>query len=199
MKKVSEFMRKKVLTVTPATPIEEIWSLIFKKGIHALPVVDVKNKLLGIISEEDLLSKVYPEYSEIIGDLNNLDLDSVEGQVKKLKRFTAKELMSTTVFTTESEESIFLALSRMLMLQVRQLPVIDHHRVVIGMISKGDLFDYIFKYYFTLSQSWNQTLSLWLAGWFLVWVKELPRRPWRSFLSNGVTKPQWLRPIPIWI
>jgi len=153
MKKVSEFMRKKVLTVTPATPIEEIWSLIFKKGIHALPVVDVKNKLLGIISEEDLLSKVYPEYSEIIGDLNNLDLDSVEGQVKKLKRFTAKELMSTTVFTTESEESIFLALSRMLMLQVRQLPVIDHHRVVIGMISKGDLFDYIFKYYFTLSQS----------------------------------------------
>jgi CBS domain-containing protein len=153
MKKVSEFMRKKVLTVSLNTPIEDIWSLIFKKGIHALPVVDGKSKLLGIISEEDLLSKVYPEYSEIMNEINNFDLNSVEGEVKKLKRFTAKEVMSTTVFSTAPDVSIFLALSRMLMLQVRQLPVVNSRGIVIGMISKGDLFDYIFKHYFILSRS----------------------------------------------
>lgn len=152
MKTVKDFMRKKVITVAPQTELETIWSLIFKKGIHALPVVDSKNKLLGIISEEDLLSKIYPEYSEIVSDLNHFDLANLEGQVKKLKKYTAFNVMNKTVFTTEPEASIFLALSRMLMLQVRQLPVLNKNRIVIGMISKGDLFDYIFRHYL-LSQS----------------------------------------------
>ena len=140
-------MHKRVLTIKPSDNLESIWSLIFKKGIHALPVVDNKNKLLGIISEEDLLSKIYPEYSEIITDLNHYDLASLEGQVKKLKKLVAKDVMNKTVFTTEPDASIFLALSRMLMLQVRQLPVIDEKRTVVGLISKGDLFDYIFRRY----------------------------------------------------
>ena len=147
MKIVKNFMHKKVLTVNLDTSLSDIWSLIFKKGIHALPVVDKKNKLLGIISEEDLLSKIYPEYTEIIADINHFDLSSLEGQVKKLKKFTAKDVLSKTVFTTKEEASIFLALSRMLMLQIRQLPVIGKDRTVIGMISKGDLFDYIFRHY----------------------------------------------------
>jgi CBS domain-containing protein len=147
MKTVKNFMHKKVLTVNLDTPLNEIWSLIFKKGIHALPVVDKKNKLLGIISEEDLLSKIYPEYTEIIADINHFDLSSLEGQVKKLKKITAKDVLSKTVFTTKEDASIFLALSRMLMLQIRQLPVLSKDRTVIGMISKGDLFDYIFRHY----------------------------------------------------
>ena len=44
MKTVKAFMKKRVITVAPETTIEEIWSLIFKKGIHALPVVDKHNK-----------------------------------------------------------------------------------------------------------------------------------------------------------
>ena len=147
MKYVKAFMKRKVITVSPETPLEEIWSLIFKKGIHALPVVDKKYKLLGIISEEDLLSKIYPEYGEIMSNMNNFDLSSLEVEVKKLRKFTAKNVMNQTVFTCEPEVSIFLALSRMLMLQVRQLPVVDKKRTVIGMITKGDLFDYIFKRY----------------------------------------------------
>lgn len=147
MKAVKEFMKKKVLSVLPTTSLEDIWSLIFKKGIHALPVVDKQNKLLGIIAEEDLLTKIYPNYSEIIADINHFDLSSLESQVKRMRKLTAKDVMNKTVFTTEDHVSIFLALSRMLMLQVRQLPVVDKKRQVIGMITKGDLFDYIFRRY----------------------------------------------------
>ena len=147
MKIVKSFMKKKVLSVSPDTSLEEIWSLIFKKGIHALPVVDKKQILVGIISEEDLLSQIYPEYSEIIADINHFDVSSLENQFKKLRKLKAKNVMNKTVFTTEEEASIFLALSRMLMLQVRQLPVVNKKRQVIGLISKGDLFDYIFSRY----------------------------------------------------
>ncbi len=147
MKTVKNFMKKRVLNVYTNTSLAEIWGLIFKKGIHALPVIDKQHKLLGIISEEDLLSRVYPDYSELLIDIDHFDLSNLERRLKKLKKLTAKELMSKIVYTTQDDVSIFLALSKMLMLHVRQLPVVNKKNQVIGMITKGDLFDYIFRHY----------------------------------------------------
>jgi len=140
-------MKRNPVVILAETPLAEVWSLIFKKGIHALPVVDKGKKLAGIISEEDLLYLIYPKYTEMMMDINNFNLAALENQVKKLQKYRAKDVMNKMVFTTEPQASIFLALSRMLMLQVRQLPVIDEKNRVIGMITKGDLFDYIFHRY----------------------------------------------------
>jgi len=147
MKQVKHLMKYKVVTVVPTTAVEEVWSLIFKKGVHGLPVVNKKEQLIGIITEEDLLTRIYPEYSELITDINELNLKALEGSLKHLRKLKAKDVMSKTVFTTKKDASIFQALSRMLMLEVRQLPVIDEKKNIVGMISKGDLFDYIFQDY----------------------------------------------------
>jgi acetoin utilization protein AcuB len=147
MKTVKKHMKRNPVVILAETPLAEVWSLIFKKGIHALPVVDKGKKLAGIISEEDLLYLIYPKYTEMMMDINNFNLAALENQVKKLQKYRAKDVMNKMVFTTEPQASIFLALSRMLMLQVRQLPVIDEKNRVIGMITKGDLFDYIFHRY----------------------------------------------------
>lgn len=147
MKLVRDYMKRRVVGVSPDTPVTEVWSLIFKKGIHGLPVINKAKKLVGIISDEDLLTKVYPNYSELFLDINNLNLGTLESTVHKLKKMKAKDVMGKIVFTTDKEASIFLVLSRMIMLQVRQMPVIEKDKTVIGMISKGDIFDQIFKDY----------------------------------------------------
>ncbi len=147
MKQVKHYMKRKVIGVFPETPLQEVWGLIFKKGVHGLPVMDKESRLLGIISEEDLLAKIYPEYSELLEDLNHFNLSSLEKDVVKLKKLKAKDVMNRIVFTTDPEASIFKALSRMLMLQVRQLPVLDNKKRVIGIISKGDIFDQILRDY----------------------------------------------------
>ncbi len=68
-------------------------------------------------------------------------------RLKKLKKLKAKHVMNKIVFTTNKEKNIFAALSKMFMLQVRQLPVIDEKKKVIGIIFRGDIFDFLLRNY----------------------------------------------------
>jgi acetoin utilization protein AcuB len=60
--KVSSFMTKKVITVTPDEPIEAAAKLIYDHKIGALPVVD-QNQLVGLITESDILET----FIEVLG------------------------------------------------------------------------------------------------------------------------------------
>ncbi len=51
---VGEAMTRRVVTIDPATPVEEIATLMVAKNIHTLPVVR-KEKLVGIVGKEDIL------------------------------------------------------------------------------------------------------------------------------------------------
>ncbi len=57
--KVSDAMVSTVTTVSPATPVSEIASLMVEKHFHTIPVVDNK-KLVGIIGKEDILKTLIP-------------------------------------------------------------------------------------------------------------------------------------------
>lgn len=53
-KNVAEIMTKRVVSVTPDTPVEEIAKLLAKKKIKRVPVID-KGKLVGIVSRADIV------------------------------------------------------------------------------------------------------------------------------------------------
>ncbi len=55
--KVSEIMTKDVISVKEDTPISEIAEIMSEKKIHAVPVVNNENKVLGIITETDFFTK----------------------------------------------------------------------------------------------------------------------------------------------
>lgn len=142
---VSSLMKKKVVHVHRSTDLRQVWSYLFKKNIHALPVVDSRNKLLGIVSEEALLEKIYPSYKDFFEDLELRDDSFLVDRLKGMKFKHARDVMSKLVFTTSAEDTLFKTLSRMVMLHIRQLPVVDTKRRVIGMISKGDIFNYFYS------------------------------------------------------
>ncbi|KKS41151.1 MAG: hypothetical protein UV61_C0011G0018 [Candidatus Gottesmanbacteria bacterium GW2011_GWB1_43_11] len=145
--KVRELMNKQVITGSPNTALPEIWKLIFKKHIHGLPIVDKQGKLLGIVSEEDLLTKLFPDYADVIPDFaagEEIDEDLKE-KFDKLKKLTAEKVMNRRVVYTLPESNIMRALSRMIVRKIRQLPVVDEEGKLLGMISKGDIFDGLFK------------------------------------------------------
>lgn len=151
--KVKELMSKKVITVPPEASFALLWKIIFKKGIHGLPVVDKDNTLIGIIAEEDLLSKLYPSYQEYIDDFRSAsDFEEMEKKIGELKRLKAEDVMNRKIYLTYPETPILRALSKMIVRQVRQLPVIDKQRKLIGVITKGDIFDFLFKRYLNLPQ-----------------------------------------------
>lgn len=150
--KVKEVMSKKVITVSPETSFAKVWEIIFKKGMHGLPVVEKDNTLVGIIAEEDLLSKLYPSYKEYVDDFRAAsDFEEMEESIGELKGLEAKDVMNRRIYLAYPEDPILKALSKMIIRQVHQLPVIDKKRKLVGIISKGDIFDYLFEKYLHLS------------------------------------------------
>lgn len=143
--KVHEVMSQKTVTVSPKTKLAELWEIIFKKNVRGVPVVDAKNRLMGIVAEEDLLKRLYPNYEEYIEDfVSAADFEEMEERLSDLIGLTAEDLMSKKVIFTRKNTPILRALSRMILRSVHQLPVISENNEVIGVISKSDIFDILF-------------------------------------------------------
>lgn len=144
--KVQEIMSSRVVTVTPATSYKELWNSILKKHLHSLPVIDKHKKIVGIVAEEDLLKPLYPDYTRFIEDLTSAhDFESMEDTIREIVDLSAKHIMKRRIVFTRPETPIMRALSRMLVHDIRQLPVVDEGDVLVGVISKGDIFKALFK------------------------------------------------------
>jgi len=155
--RVKQLMSKRVVSVSPKASFTELWKIIFKKGIHGLPVIDKNKILIGIIAEEDLLSKLYPSYQEYVDDFQSAtDFEEMEKNIGELKKLRAQDVMNKSIHLTYPETAILQALSKMIIRQVRQLPVIDNEGKLIGIITKGDIFDYLFKNYLSLPLSFKK-------------------------------------------
>ena len=142
--KVGKFMSTKVITVSTDTPLPEVWELLNKKHISGIPVIDEKRKLLGYVSKEDILLKMFPSAA----DLESLERDAdedIDDALEKLKKLKVEKVMSRRVLFTRSDSSIMRALSRMMVRKVRQLPVLDDEDHLVGMISKADIFKQLFR------------------------------------------------------
>jgi CBS domain-containing protein len=149
---VKNAMSRHVTLVYPSTSIREIWKLIFSKKINAVPVVDARNRLQGIIAKDDLLTILYPNYEEYITDFTSAsDFDEMEKKIRNIGQKTASDVMKRRVIYTWEETPLMRALSRMIVRHVDQLPVLSEGNKVVGMITKGDIFGALFKHRLSVS------------------------------------------------
>ena len=85
--KVKSLMRKNPKTVILDTPLSIIWNLLGHKQLHMLPVVDEENRLKGIITAEDLLKNLVPDYRQFFEEYypNAPTIEDIEEQIEKQK------------------------------------------------------------------------------------------------------------------
>lgn len=139
--KVADVMSKKVRSVLPSTSLRNLWEFIFTHHIKAIPVVDTERKLKGIISREDLLKSLFPDYQEFLEDVSDMmDFEAMEKRVGDVAKKKASDVMSVRVIYTRDHTPIMRALSRMIIRRVDQLPVLSTDDRVIGIVTKGDIF-----------------------------------------------------------
>jgi len=143
---VSEIMTRKVASVSPTVSFKEIWRIIFKNKVNSVPVVDKEMRLIGIITREELLERLYPDYQELFAFDDELpDLENMEQKLGDLARLTAAHLMRKRVIHAHEEAHIMRALSRMIIHHINQMPVVTEDGKLIGMVTKGDIFYSLFK------------------------------------------------------
>jgi CBS-domain-containing membrane protein len=144
--KVHDVMSTKIYTAKPDTTVQEIWRLLFTRHKNAIPVIDDANSLVGIITKEDLLKALYPNYEEYLEDIPSFEnFEIMEDKVREFSHIKARNIMCKKVIYTRSETPIMRALSRMIVRRLNQLPVLSETDEVIGMITKNDIFSALFK------------------------------------------------------
>lgn len=144
--KVRDAMSRRVITVSGDMKLRELWKTLFTAKINALPVVDKKKRLLGIISKEDILKLLYPDYEDLIEDFFSVtDFEEMEKRLDALGSKRASDIMSKRVVFTREDTPIMRALSRMIVRNYHQLPVLSREDRIVGMLTKGDVFYALFR------------------------------------------------------
>lgn len=138
--KVADVMSSQVDFVSVDTPVKEVSRLIFGRGINGVPVCKDK-KLVGFITEHDILSKFFPTMEEYMQDpVYSSDFEAMEEKVSEIFSLTADKIMSGKPVTVFADTPLLHAQSLIMLNKVGRLPVIDGKGYLIGIISKGDIF-----------------------------------------------------------
>jgi CBS domain-containing protein len=140
---VQDIMTSRVATVLPPTPFKDVVQLMVARQISGIPVVDEAGKLVGMITEADLIAK--PAYSSHHNRLLALLSDLMSGRDRhwatKSSQLTAEQLMTRDVVSCGPSDSIAVAARRMLSHHIKRLPVVKDGALV-GIVSRRDIISY---------------------------------------------------------
>ncbi|WP_370122856.1 CBS domain-containing protein [Streptacidiphilus sp. MAP12-33] len=133
---VDDLMTRDVITVQTDTPFKEIAEILTEQEISAVPVLDGSGRLVGLVSEADLLRK----------EAAQADPGGREPVRRSVSEFepgtaaaTARDVMSAPVVTARTGWSVVETARAMKQNSVKRLPVVDDTDRVVGMVSRRDL------------------------------------------------------------
>lgn len=141
--RVGELMTPNPVAVGEDTPVEEIARLLVERRVNGVPVVDGSGRLLGMVTEGDLVHRAADERLEPRESVWKENFwksvfrrprpgeDKAEGR-------TAREVMTAEVVTVAPDTDVATAARLFVEHGVKSLPVVEDERVV-GMVSRYDL------------------------------------------------------------
>lgn len=136
MTKVHDVMTTKVVTVTPDTDFKTIATLLDRHRVNLLPVLDEERRVVGVVSEADLLTKAEWQGRKTPGRFERW---LVEDELRRASASVASEMMTRDVATTKPDVSITRAAHDMQVPHLKALPVVDDDGRLVGIVSRADL------------------------------------------------------------
>ena len=110
---VKDLMTTYVSSVGPDEPAESVIRIMQSEDVGIVPVCDIQNHVLGVITDRDMIMRTHTDK-------------------------TAREVMTSPVFTADIKEDVHQAALRMAEHGVRRLPVLENEKLA-GMLSMRDL------------------------------------------------------------
>lgn len=146
---IKDVMTNEVITVNENDTVEKSASILAKYDLSGLPVVDDNGRVIGIITEGDLIkhnSEVQvPAFLEILGGIIYLDdPNKYLDDVKKSMGYFVKTVMTNDVITINQNEKVEAAASLLVRKKIKKLPVLNDDGKLVGIISRKDVMDHLF-------------------------------------------------------
>ncbi|MDO9287788.1 MAG: CBS domain-containing protein [Thermodesulfovibrionales bacterium] len=149
MLKAKDIMTTDVITVKPSTTIEELSHKLMEHNISGLPVVNDAGDLIGIVTENDLISQNKRLHIPTVMRLFDafIVLESpgkIEKEMKKMTATTVDDICSKKVITVAEDTSAEEIATIMSEKKVHLIPVVEGKKIL-GIIGKMDLIKGITK------------------------------------------------------
>lgn len=136
----ADVMTKDVITVRPTATVREVAQLLLDRRISAAPVVGSDGKLLGIVSEGDLIRRAETETDSQRSWWDSVltTPDEYAAQYVKEHGRLAEEVMTRKVFSTSPAATLRDVADILQRRGVKRLPVLEDGRLV-GIVSRADI------------------------------------------------------------
>ena len=136
--KVADVMTRSVIAVRKNASFKELAVKLRDERISAFPVIDDDNRVIGVVSEADLIAKEATAggYEDFTGPLVGL---LHRHELEKARALTAGELMSKPPIIVRPDDTVSYAAQLMYDHRVKRLPVVDGAGRLAGIVSRTDV------------------------------------------------------------
>ena len=135
-----DVMTSKVITIDEAATVPEAATLLAEHGISAVPVVDKHHRVIGMVSEGDLLHRAETGterrrswWLEMVSSTNKLAGEYIKSHSAKVKDVMTRDVLSVTEETPVADIAVLLETNR-----IKRVPVLRDGRLV-GIVSRANL------------------------------------------------------------
>ncbi|MDY0225170.1 MAG: CBS domain-containing protein [Candidatus Methanomethylophilaceae archaeon] len=153
--RVRDLMTTQVVTVRPTDTLRQATIKFAVDNITGAPVVDNRNHIVGMITENDVLELILKYQEKLQSDttFHNLLAIPMDGEIadekvaqanKAISDMTVETIMTRSILTTTPDAEIVEALKVMMKLNVNRIPVLEQG-ILVGTISRSDIIFYIYK------------------------------------------------------
>lgn len=141
-----DIMCHKVVSVRPEASIFDVTKLISEHNFDGLPVMDKDGKLLGIITEYDLITKTSSINTSLLAQIlsevkaTKEMQDSIKASTKEVSALIASDIMNAEPLTVKEDEPFDNILKAFVAHhKVNPIPVVNSENKVVGIISRFDV------------------------------------------------------------
>ena len=143
--KVRDIMDPSPDVIRTSDTFERLIKILDEVKYHVVFVVDGEDKLVGIVTEGDIIKVLIPKYVTVDESLISvMDVNYFERKCRESKDLTINEIMSKVTFMVGEEDPIIKAAALMVVNKIHTIPVVRDNKVV-GIVSRLTLIKHITK------------------------------------------------------
>jgi CBS domain-containing membrane protein len=147
--KIKDVMRQSVVSLPQNGTFQDVMQKFITHHIDSLPILDAAQRVVGLITIDDLVDVFLPKYYQILRDFSALE---DKGQLASLfdlaftglervdeKLILAADVMNSKIQWVLQEDSLLQAAARLQAQNCQRLPVVDRDQKLVGMISDFEI------------------------------------------------------------
>lgn len=143
-KKAKDIMTTDVIVAKKGDTISEVANILISGKIGGLPVVDDDNRVVGIISETDIIKKEKKVHSTpFINVLEGIifldDFNKMEQDLKRIAAYKVEDLMSKNIVKVYEDDTFDIVANIMINKSINRVPVVDEDNKLKGIICRYDI------------------------------------------------------------